>query len=92
MTYTVLAFQNFFCSNLFLDIFSENFGISLEDGEKWHNIRSKVQQDLMRPKSATFYLDKIQDIADEFVRYIQRNRDPGTCQVSKSDIITSSFS
>ena len=43
---------------------------------------------MMRPKSATFYLDKIQDIADDFVRYIQRNRDPGSCRVSKSKILT----
>jgi hypothetical protein len=30
------------------DIFSQTYGILMEDGEKWHEIRSKVQQDMMR--------------------------------------------
>ena len=31
--------------------------------------------DMMRPKSAMFYLDKLQEIGDEFVAYIRRERD-----------------
>ena len=53
----------------------------IEEGEKWHEIRSRVQQDMMRPKSATFYLDKIQDISDEFVQYIRRKRNLSSLQV-----------
>ena len=30
---------------------------------------------MMRPKSAMFYLDKLQEIGDEFVAYIRRERD-----------------
>ena len=63
------------------DIFSKTYGISIEEGERWHEIRSKVQQDMMRPKSATFYLDKIQAISDEFVQYIRRKRNPENFQV-----------
>jgi hypothetical protein len=32
--------------------------------------------DMMRPKSAMFYLDKLQDISDEFASYIRRERNP----------------
>jgi len=63
------------------DIFSKTYGISIEEGERWHEIRSKVQQDMMRPKSATFYLDKIQGISDEFVDHIRRQRNPETSEV-----------
>ena len=48
------------------DLFPENTGMLFEDGEKWQNIRSKVQQDLMRPKSAMYYLDEIQNVAQDF--------------------------
>ena len=70
-------------SSFFPEIFGEFSGIALEDGERWHNFRSKVQQDMMRPKSATFYLDKIQAISDEFVQYIRRKRDPQGLEVGK---------
>ena len=36
--------------------------------------RSKVQQDLMRPKSATFYLEEIQNVAQDFVDFIKEKR------------------
>ena len=37
---------------------------------------------MMRPKSAFFYLDKLQDIGDEFNNYLRRYRDPNTSLVS----------
>ena len=46
----------------------------MEDGERWLDVRSKVQQDLMRPKSAHFYLDEIQAVADEFMDFIRTQR------------------
>lgn len=46
----------------------------MEDGEKWHDIRSKVQQDLMRPKSAMFYIDEIQKVSGEFMNLIRLKR------------------
>jgi cytochrome P450 len=56
------------------DIYSESVGVLMEDGENWHNVRSKVQQDLMRPKSALFYADEIQNVADDFVDFIRATR------------------
>ena len=60
------------------DLFGETFGILMEEGETWQQLRSKVQQDLMRPKSALFYLDKLQGISQEFVDYIRRERKPNS--------------
>ena len=56
------------------DLFPENTGMLFEDGEKWQNIRSKVQQDLMRPKSAMYYLDEIQNVAQDFIKLIEEKR------------------
>ena len=36
--------------------------------------QSQVQQDLMRPKSAMFHLNSIEDVAKDFVDYIKRER------------------
>ena len=48
----------------------------MEDGEKWYEVRSKVQQDLMRPQSAHFYINEISKVADEFVQLIKDTRTP----------------
>ena len=60
------------------DIFAGTTGVLMEEGEKWHAIRSKVQQDLMRPKSAHFYLSEILKVSQEFVQYIRHRRCPQT--------------
>jgi len=83
LSYPCSLISHVVSSPFFPDIFGEIWGLSIEDGERWHNFRSKVQQDMMRPKSATFYLDKIQAISDEFVQYIRRKRDPQRLEVDK---------
>jgi len=45
------------------------------NGEEWYEIRSKCQQDMMRPSSALFYVDKIQSLAKELVAFIDRKKD-----------------
>ena len=56
------------------DIYHETTGLLMEDGEKWHDMRSKVQQDLMRPKSAHFYIDDIRKVSEEFMGFIKRQK------------------
>ena len=52
------------------DIFHETSGMLVEEGKKWHEARFKVQQDLMRPKSALYYLNEIETVAQDFVSLI----------------------
>lgn len=54
------------------DIFEETTGVLMEEGERWHHVRSLVQQDMMRPKSAMYYLDQIQDIGNDFAAFLDR--------------------
>ena len=56
------------------EIFYESTGVLMEEDEKWYDIRSKVQQDLMRPKSAHYYLDEIENISEEFMNFIRKTR------------------
>ena len=44
-------------------------GIFLADGEEWQKLRSKVNQDMMRPQAAYFYVDKLQ------VKYLDTSKD-----------------
>ena len=54
------------------DIFLGNTGVLLEEGEKWQEIRSKVQQDMMRPKSAMHYIEPLEQVVEEFFEYVDR--------------------
>ena len=56
------------------EIFYETTGVLMEEDEKWHDIRSKVQQDLMRPKSAHYYMHEIDNISEEFMMFIRKTR------------------
>ena len=47
----------------------------LNNTEEWYEVRQKVQQDMMRPKSALYYLSELEDIAVEFTNKIYEHKD-----------------
>ena len=49
-------------------------GLFGETGAKWHAMRSQVQKDMLRPKSAFFYIDPLQEISKEFVNMLASMR------------------
>ena len=57
------------------DIFKNTTGILTEENEEWQRVRSLIQQDMMRPKSAMFYIDQLQDVGNDFVELCRRKRD-----------------
>ena len=61
------------------DAFGEYTGLLSDEGEKWHDIRSKVQQDMMRPQSTLYYTEMLQEVADDFVKHVELNRGAGKC-------------
>ena len=69
------------------DLFGETTGVVMEEGPRWHDIRKRIQQDMMRPKSAMFYIKEISEVAKEFVEYVRRNRDAEGC--NKEDFLES---
>jgi len=42
----------------------------INNAEDWYTVRHQVQQDMMRPKSALYYIDEMEDIAVELVEKI----------------------
>ena len=58
------------------DVYADTCGVVMEDDERWHDVRSKVQQDLMRLKSAMYYIDDLQEVGQDFVNYIRAIRNP----------------
>ena len=52
--------------------------------EEWYSVRSQVQQDLMRPKSALYYTEDLEKIALDVTEVIDAEVDPaGTMDVVK---------
>jgi len=47
----------------------------INNSEDWYDIRHKVQQDMMRPKSALYYISDLEDIAIEFTEMVKENKD-----------------
>ena len=45
------------------------------NGESWHKNRSAVQQDLMKPKSAMYYIDDMEAIAKEVLDVFDKSKD-----------------
>jgi len=57
------------------DIFYDTAGLVGSHGEDWYNVRSKVQQDMLRPKSATFYIKDIEQISEDLNNLITETVD-----------------
>eukprot|EP00088_Acartia_fossae_P028188 TRINITY_DN28986_c0_g1_i6.p1 TRINITY_DN28986_c0_g1~~TRINITY_DN28986_c0_g1_i6.p1 ORF type:complete len:535 (-),score=114.95 TRINITY_DN28986_c0_g1_i6:246-1823(-) len=66
------------------DLFTQSTGLLGSHGEEWYKVRSMVQQDMMRPKSALFYLDDITMVTREFLDLLDKNLD---AQGSVPDVI-----
>ena len=49
-------------------------GLLGEHGPSWHELRSSVQQDMMRPKSAYFYMKPLQEISSDLVSILDQVR------------------
>jgi len=47
----------------------------LNNNKDWYDVRHKVQQDMMRPKSALYYIDEMEDIAVELAEKIHHTKD-----------------
>ena len=47
----------------------------ISNSEEWYEVRSMVQQDIMRPKSALYYISDMEDIAMELADKINKVKD-----------------
>ena len=47
---------------------------SNRQGKEWHDLRSKTQKHLLKPKAVQAYLDPMQDVARDFINKILQTR------------------
>ena len=57
------------------DLYPDTAGLVGSHGEAWYEVRSKVQQDMMRLKSAMFYIKDIEEISQQLVELLTTNID-----------------
>ena len=55
------------------DVFSSPSLIT--NGEAWYKVRQAVQQDMLRPSSANYYIPHIETVAENFVQAVRSARD-----------------
>lgn len=51
----------------------------ISNKEDWYTVRSLVQQDMMRPKSALYYTKEMEEISQEVADIIERDMDSDNC-------------
>ena len=68
-------FWVYYRNHLKKDIFTETGGLIGNHGEEWWRVRSLVQQDMLRPKSAMFYLASIEEISLELADKMEDDLD-----------------
>ena len=57
------------------DLYPDTAGLLGHHGDSWYQVRSKVQQVMLRPKSAMFYLKHLEDISVDLCNLIKESLD-----------------
>ncbi|XP_026463470.1 cytochrome P450 CYP12A2-like [Ctenocephalides felis] len=57
------------------EIYKDNIGVLIENGEKWKKLRSMVNPVLMQPRVSKQYVKSVEGIVDEFITRTLRLRD-----------------
>ena len=71
----VFDFWVYYRNTIRKDLFPETGGLLGNHGEEWWRVRSLVQQDMLRPKSAMFYIDDLEQIGLQFCEKMEQKSD-----------------
>lgn len=63
------------------DVFRDTGGLLSESGQSWLDVRSKVNPVMLQPKAVKMYIEKTDQVAQEFVERIKELRDPQTLEM-----------
>lgn len=55
------------------DLYKSN-GMMILQGREWHDLRSKTQKHLMKPRAIQAYLEPMQEVASDFISLVQAKR------------------
>lgn len=62
------------------DIYGNTMGVGIENGEKWFEIRKKINPIFLQSKATKMYVGKTDQVVREFVDLIREIRDPVTLE------------
>ena len=65
----------YYRQNVRKELFPETGGLLGSHGEEWYKTRSLVQQDMLRSKSALYYISDIEDISKEMIDIVGNSLD-----------------
>lgn len=63
------------------EVFGDTGGLLSEHGEKWFEVRSKVNPVMLQPKVVKMYVDKVDQVAREFLEKCQKMRNKDTLEM-----------
>ncbi|XP_055324108.1 cytochrome P450 CYP12A2-like isoform X2 [Sitodiplosis mosellana] len=63
------------------EVFGETGGLLSEHGEKWLDVRSKVNPVMLQPKTVKMYVEKVDQVACEFLDKVKRIRNTQTMEM-----------
>lgn len=63
------------------EIFGDTGGLLSEHGQKWLDVRSKVNPVMLQPKVVKMYVGKVDQIVGEFLTKMRMIRDPNTLEM-----------
>ncbi|XP_026464272.1 cytochrome P450 CYP12A2-like [Ctenocephalides felis] len=64
-----------FRKKLRTDIYGENAGLLAEQGERWKDLRTKVNPVMMQPRNIKQYIAPVEEVTDEFIARMNHLRD-----------------
>lgn len=70
-------FFNTYRQQMRKDLFPGTAGLLGSHGEKWYKDRSLVQQDMLRPMSALYYIQEVSSVTDDFLKLVDREMRDG---------------
>lgn len=72
---------NYYRKKVRPEIFGDVGGLLSEDGDKWWDIRSKANPVLLQPKTVKMYVEKVDQVAQEFITKTKQMRDTETLEM-----------
>lgn len=63
------------------EVFGDTGGLLSEHGEKWLDVRSKVNPVMLQPKVVKMYVDKVDQVAKEFIEKMKNIRNEETLEM-----------
>lgn len=64
------------------EVFGDTGGLLTERGEKWLDVRSKVNPVMLQPKTVKMYIEKVDQVATEFLSKVKLIRNKETLEMT----------